>query len=95
MVKTRMATPVRGAVLAALIWSAAAAPAAAYIDPTSAGAFLQSMYIIVVSGVIMIATLPHKVVAAYRAVRTKLGLGGPAAPATPTPTPTEEEPPSA
>lgn len=61
-------------------WSAMAAPAFAYIDPTAAGAFLQSMYVIMASAVLFVAAVPHKVAAFARAVKAKF-TGKPPQPA--------------
>ena len=68
------------AVAATAAWSAAAEPAMAYIDPTAAGAFLQSMYVILASAVLFVAALPHKVAAFVQGVKAKFA---PKAPTTP------------
>ena len=46
---------------AALAWAAYTPPAAAYIDPTAAGAALQSMYVIAASALMTLALIPKKV----------------------------------
>ena len=61
------------AVAAAVAWSAAASPADAYIDPTAAGAFMQSMYVILASAVLFVAALPHKVAAFVQGVKARFG----------------------
>lgn len=67
------------ALAATTAWSAAAEPAMAYIDPTAAGAFLQSMYVILASAVLFVAALPHKVAAFVRGVKAKFAGKPPAA----------------
>ena len=67
------------ALAATTAWSAAAEPAFAYIDPTAAGAFLQSAYIILASAVLFIAAVPHKVAAFVRGVKARFA-GKPEAP---------------
>lgn len=54
-------------------WSASAEPAMAYIDPTAAGAFMQSMYVLLASAVLFVAALPHKVAAFVQGVKAKFG----------------------
>lgn len=71
-------------------WSALATPAMAYIDPTAAGAFMQSMYVILASAVLFVAALPHKVAAFARAVKAKLGGKAPEAPVATTTAPDQE-----
>lgn len=71
-------------------WSAAAEPAMAYIDPTAAGAFLQSMYVIMASLVLFVAALPHKVAEAVRAVKAKFTGKAPEAPVATTAAPDQE-----
>ncbi len=67
------------ALAATTAWSAAAEPAMAYIDPTAAGAFLQSMYIIMASAVLFVAAVPHKVAAFVRGVKAKFAGKAPEA----------------
>ena len=50
--------------LAALVWGLGA-PAQAYIDPTAAGAALQSAYLVAASALMSLALVPRKVAGAF------------------------------
>jgi len=62
--------------LAALIaWAAYTPPAAAYIDPTAAGAALQSMYVIAASALMTLALVPKKVAEGFQRLKGWLRPG--------------------
>ncbi len=77
------ASPVRIATLAALLVVSYTPPAFAYIDPTAAGAALQSLYIIMASALMTVAILPQKVAAGFAWVKRKLTGKGPDEPPSP------------
>jgi hypothetical protein len=60
---------------AALAWAAYTPPAAAYIDPTAAGAALQSAYVVVASALMTLALVPKKVAAMFARVKAILRPG--------------------
>lgn len=68
-------------VVAALAFIAWTPEAQAYIDPTAAGAALQSLYILVISALMFVALLPQKVAAFFRAVKEKIKPSKPSLPA--------------
>lgn len=57
----RLTSCLRLAVLAALLVFTITPPAAAYIDPTAAGAALQSMYVMGMSIVMALAVAPKRI----------------------------------
>jgi hypothetical protein len=59
--------------LALVVWTP---PALAYVDPTAAGAALQSLYILAVSVAMSVALLPKKVAALFGAIKSRLFRSG-------------------
>lgn len=47
-------------------------PAFAYIDPTAAGAAMQSLYVLMASGLMAVALVPQKIAAGAEWVKAKL-----------------------
>jgi hypothetical protein len=66
--------------VAALAWAAYTPPAAAYIDPTAAGAALQSMYVLAASALMTLALVPKKVAAGFARLKGWLRPGAPTPP---------------
>ncbi len=69
---SRHTSPARLAAVTALMVVAYTPPAFAYIDPTAAGAALQSAYIIGASAGMTVAILPQKVAAGVAWIKGKL-----------------------
>jgi hypothetical protein len=69
-----MPTP-RLLLLAALAWAAWTPPAHAYIDPTAAGAALQSLYVVMASALMTLALVPRKVADAFARLKAWLRPG--------------------
>ncbi|MFP5504534.1 MAG: hypothetical protein ACLGIN_18770 [Candidatus Sericytochromatia bacterium] len=67
-----MKKPTQLLALAAALFAMYTPAAHAYIDPTAAGAALQSLYILLASAVAFVALLPHKVAGFFRAVKEKI-----------------------
>ena len=66
----------------ALLAFVAYTPAAhAYIDPTAAGAALQSFYVLIVSAMMFVVLLPQKVAAFFNGIKAKLKGNKPSLPA--------------
>ncbi|MDB5096800.1 MAG: hypothetical protein JWM80_1221 [Cyanobacteria bacterium RYN_339] len=65
---------------AALAWAAYTPPAQAYIDPTAAGAALQSAYVVVASALMTLALVPKKVAAGFARLKGWLRPGAPQPP---------------
>ena len=80
---SRHTSPARLAAVTALMVVAYTPPAFAYIDPTAAGAALQSLYIIMASALMTVAILPQKVAAGFAWVKRKLTGKGPDEPPSP------------
>ncbi len=59
----------------ALAFAAWPRPAYAYIDPTAAGAFLQSAYIVLASALMSLALVPRKVAAGFARLKRWLRPG--------------------
>lgn len=68
-------------VLALLAFVAYTPSAHAYIDPTAAGAALQSFYVLIVSAMMFVVLLPQKVAAFFQAVKSKFKGNKPSLPA--------------
>ena len=47
-------------------------PAFAYIDPTAAGAAMQSLYVLMASGLMAVALLPQKVASSVQWLKAKV-----------------------
>ena len=60
------------AVLAALMFFGWTPAAHAYIDPTAAGAALQSLYVIVASALMAVALVPRKIAAGFGWLKRRL-----------------------
>lgn len=60
------------AVLAAICFLGWTPAADAYIDPTAAGAALQSAYVIMASALVAVAMVPRKVAAAFTWLKMRL-----------------------
>ncbi|MEB3328335.1 MAG: hypothetical protein VKQ33_03785 [Candidatus Sericytochromatia bacterium] len=53
-----------GATFTAALLGALAGPALAYVDPTAAGQFLQSLYLAMMTAVLALVTFPQRIKAA-------------------------------
>jgi hypothetical protein len=60
------------ATLAALIFFGWTPSAHAYIDPTAAGAALQSLYVIVASALMAVALVPKKIAEGFTWLKSRL-----------------------
>lgn len=58
--------------------------AMAYVDPTAAGAALQSLYVVLASALAFVVLLPQKVAGFFGAIKARL-IGGKAGPSAPEP----------
>jgi hypothetical protein len=67
--------------LAVLAFAVYTPAAHAYIDPTAAGAALQSLYVLVISAMMFIVLLPQKVAAFFQGVKAKFKPNKPSLPA--------------
>lgn len=72
-------SPLQVLAIATLLFVGYTPNAHAYLDPTAAGAALQSLYLMLISCFMFIAVLPHKVAAFFAQVKHKLS-GGKATP---------------
>lgn len=62
------------------IFLALASPAEAYIDPTAAGAALQSLYLIIMSALMFVVLLPAKVSAFFSGIKQRFRPQAPPVP---------------
>ncbi|MEB3196127.1 MAG: hypothetical protein VKP62_02885 [Candidatus Sericytochromatia bacterium] len=58
--------------VAGAAWLLDASPAQAYVDPTAAGAGLQSMYVLLASAFISLSLIPQKLAALSRLLKQRL-----------------------
>jgi hypothetical protein len=68
MNSARLNLAIAAPLLTLLVWGYAT-PAEAYIDPTAAGAALQSIYILVASALMTLALIPGKIVAGFNRLK--------------------------
>jgi hypothetical protein len=68
MTPSRLKLAIAAPLLTLLVWGYAT-PAYAYIDPTAAGAALQSLYIMVASALMALALVPGKIVAGFQRLK--------------------------
>lgn len=67
--------------LALLAFVAYTPSAHAYIDPTAAGAAMQSFYVLIVSAMMFVVLLPQKVAAFFTGLKNKIKPAKPSLPA--------------
>ena len=67
-----IATPRRILLVAALIFLGYTPSAHAYIDPTAAGAAVQSLYVLMASALVAVAMVPKKIAAGFAWLKARL-----------------------